>query len=331
MSPNAPAPETAKQHKQDLRGAILEQREMLTSMISSAMRNLSYDCAPLMGDRWALEDRLTRALDEITYCKHLYVLNKDGEQITANITRSGPDETHLGRNRSKRPYMLGILGTTNFRLSEAYISKNSKRPSLTAIRVIRNSNAEHVGFLGADYDLRELPATQGIYQEKSDWQQIKGDPSIRSNLFAQSRAQSRLDERIDEVIPVMVELMTHHGVYHSKLHFSSSRATVWQLDTPYAYHLLGFDDLIDPSTCLAYPRHAYMDIAVVPPDAIEPVYQMFKALRFADENIYLRSGSINIVNGMVALNFSCDGSHYIRFDEFLSNGLEFWFGALGGD
>jgi hypothetical protein len=32
---------------------------------------------------------------------------------------------------------------------------------------------------------------------------------------------------------------------------------------------------------------------------------------------------------MVALNFSCDSSHYIRYDEFLKNGMEFWFGALG--
>lgn len=42
--------------------------------------------------------------------------------------------------------------------------------------------------------------------------------------------------------------------------------------------------------------------------------------------IYLRSGSLNIVNGKVGLNFSCDGTHYLNYDEFLEKGLDFWLG-----
>ncbi len=30
---------------------------------------------------------------------------------------------------------------------------------------------------------------------------------------------------------------------------------------------------------------------------------------------------------MVSLTFSCDGSHYMRYDEFLSKGPTFWSGA----
>lgn len=326
---DATSNEMSAQDQSDIRSVIFKQREMLTSMISRAMRKLSHDCVDLMHDREGLEARLTKALDEIKYCKHLYVMNTDGVQICDNITRKGPDHAHYGRDRSKRPYMLGVLASGNFRLSEAYISKNSKRPSLTAVRVIRDPNAKHVGFLGADYDLRELPATQGLYSEKQGWQQIKGDPSIRTHLFEQQRVESRLDKRLDDAIPLLTELMTHHGVYHSKLHFSSSRATVWQVDNPYTYRLLSYEDLIDTNTCLAYPHHEYMERAIVPPEDITPIFEMFRELRFADENIYLRSGSLNIVNGMVALNFSCDGSHYIRYDEFLKNGLEFWFGHVG--
>jgi hypothetical protein len=33
---------------------------------------------------------------------------------------------------------------------------------------------------------------------------------------------------------------------------------------------------------------------------------------------------------MVSLNFSCDGSHYIPYDEFLAKDLEFWFGTGSG-
>lgn len=43
------------------------------------------------------------------------------------------------------------------------------------------------------------------------------------------------------------------------------------------------------------------------------------------DRIYLRSGSLNVVNGLVGLNFSCDGSHYLPVEEFLSQDARFWF------
>ena len=314
----------------DLQSAVTTQREMLTSLISRAMRKLSRDCVDLMDDRPGLEQLLGNALKdgELSNGKHLYVLNADMVQIVANVTRQGLEQENFGRNRSGRPYMQGIIGTTNFRLSEAYVSRNTKRPSLTAVRVIRDRNNRLIGFLGADFDLRELPATRDTYREPQDWQQMKGDPSIRGNLFGQQRMASIVDDHMDDVLAVLVELIAFHGVFHTKLHFSSSRATIWMVDTPYNYRLLSSKDLTDPDTCLAYPHRDYTDLAIVPQEDIEKIFNMFKQLRFADENIYLRSGSLNICNGMVALNFSCDGSHYIRWDEFLKNGMEFWFGRV---
>jgi hypothetical protein len=61
------------------------------------------------------------------------------------------------------------------------------------------------------------------------------------------------------------------------------------------------------------------------------VFNMFRTLRFADETVYLRAGSLNIINGMVGLNFSCDGSHYMRYDELLEKSAEFWFGSRTQD
>lgn len=312
---------------QNLKDAVRRQREMLTAKISRAMRKLSHACVSHMNERAGLENRLTLELESLTWCKHLYVMDANMVQIVSNVQRGSMDESHFGRDRSARPYMQGIVGTTNFRLSQAYVSRNSKRPSLTAIRVIRDSDNRLVGFLGADFDLRELPATRDVYQESQSWQQIKGDPSIRSNLFNQQRNTSIVDERIDDVLPILAELVVHHGVFHTKLHFSSSRATIWLVDSPYNYRLLSAQDLIDPETCLAYPHRDYTDRAIVPRDDVYKVFDMLRELRFADENIYLRSGSLNVCNGMVALNFSCDGSHYLRHDEFLQKGLEFWFGA----
>jgi len=312
-----------------LQQSIQQQRKLVGELLADTMQRLATQLAAHMADRATLEQMLEEALPHITYCKHLYVLDVGGHQITDNITREGHDPDHLGRERMDRPYMQGILGVTDFKLSEAYISRNKKRPSLTAVQLIRDRQGLPVGFLGADYDLRELPGSGNIYNEPSSWRQIKGDPAIRGGLFLQSRTESAMDQRIDVVLPLITELMVEHGVFHGKLHFSSSRATVWLVQDPFSYRILNIDELTDPDICLALPRAPYTERAIVPPGLIEPIFDLFRELRFADETLYLRAGSLNIVNGMVALNFSCDGSHYLPFDDFLERGTAFWFGTLG--
>ena len=310
----------------NLKETIRLQREKLTAMLGEKMHDLAIKSTHLLNNREELDLLLSGTLPKLPYCKHLYILNTDGVQITDNITQTGRDTDHFARNRMDRPYMQGIIGTTDFKLSDAYISRNKKRPSFTAIQVIRNDNAERAGFLGADFDLRELPGIKETYQEPDNWRQIKGDPAIRSVLFRQQRAESQMDQHLDDILPVMNELISEHGVFHGKLHFSSSRATIWLVDDPFNYRILSFDEIIDPDICLAYPRHDYHEKAIIPVDKIMPIFKLFRSLRFADENVYLRAGSLNIINGMVSLNFSCDGSHYMRFDEFLEKSTDFWFG-----
>jgi len=46
-----------------------------------------------------------------------------------------------------------------------------------------------------------------------------------------------------------------------------------------------------------------------------------------DETLYLRSGMLNIFNGLIGLTFSCDGSHYMPWDEYLDKNLGFWLGT----
>lgn len=309
---------------QTLQATIERQREMLTDLLARSLLRLGRRCAALIPDRQSLEQLLTNELLRLDYCKHIYVLDADGVQITANVTRDGLDDSHFGRNRCGRPYMQHIVGSTDFRLSEAYISRNKRRPSLTAVQVIRDVEGRRIGFLGVDYDLRELPRSEHIYREPASWKQIKGDPSIREHVFSQTRADSGMDQRIDEVFALMTELMTEHGIFHGKLHFSSSRATIWTVQDPFHYRLLDLDGLVDPDTCLAYPRRPYTEHACVPPEAIPAVFEGFRQLRFGDDTVYLRSGSLNVCNGMVGLNFSCDGSHYMHYSEFLNRETEFW-------
>jgi hypothetical protein len=311
-----------------LKEVIRVQREKLTALLGEEMHLLAIKCARIIDRRDELELVLADALPRLSYCKHLYVLNANGVQLTDNVMQSGKEPEHFGRDRMDRPYMEGIIGSTDFKLSEAYISRNKKRPSFTAIQVIRNTEGERIGFLGADFDLRELPGISESYKEPDNWRQIKGDPAIRSVVFHQQRIESQMDKHLDEVIPIMNELIAEHGVFHGKLHFSSSRATIWLIDDPFSYRILSIDEIIDPDICLAYPRHDYHERSVVPVENIMPVFEIFRDLRFADENVYLRAGSLNVINGMVGLNFSCDGSHYMRYDEFLEKGTEFWFGEF---
>jgi len=166
-----------------------------------------------------------------------------------------------------------------------------------------------------------------LYEEPSQWRQIKGDPAIRSGLFQQQRSTSLMDENIDHVLSLHEALMIDHGVFHMHIHFSSSRSTVWHIDDPYVYRLLSMDELADTSICLAYPQRPYFERNIVPESAIAPIFQQFKALRFSDETIYLRNASLNLVKGAVSLNFSCDGSHYLNYREFLERGLDFWIGS----
>jgi len=317
-------------NKSNLKRSVQQQREVLKDLLGLALLRLASDMTPLMiaqtDHHQEIEQLLCIAVKELSYSKALYVMDAQGRQITANVQRQGLDKSQLNRQRAERPYMSDMFADTDFRLSDAYISRNKKRPSLTAIQVIRNAQSERIGFLGVDYDLRELPRDEQLYKDNRQWRQMKGDPAIRNGLFAQERVQNSMDDNIDSVFVVMEELMLEHGVFHGKFYFSSNRATIWLADDPYDYRILSIEDLTDPNIYLAYPSRPYFERAIVPSLSLIKIFDQFKALRFADETIYLRSGSLNVVNGMVSLNFSCDGSHYIAYDEFLNKGLEFWFG-----
>lgn len=310
-----------------LRNAVARQRILLEGILRAPLERLARACQEVWPDRTALEDRLLAGLRTLPSCKYLYVLDHHAHQLTANASPKGLLEGHFGRDRSGRPYLAESLAGERFSLSQAYISRNARRPSLTAVQHIENGNRSVLGYLGADFDLRELPLTRELYQQPEQWVQLKGDPAIRGGLFAQQRVESLMDARIDEVLDLLTELIAVHGFFHGKLHFSSSRATLWLVDDPFRFRILDIEDLTDPGICLAYPRRAYPDQADIPFDRVRDVFRTFRDLRFMDETIYLRSGSLNIFNGIVGLNFSCDGSHYMPWDEFLDKNLSFWLGT----
>jgi hypothetical protein len=310
-----------------LQKTVREQRQALKDLLAESMAEVAEACAKKMDDHETLEAILADEMSKAEYCKYLWVLDKNGRQLTETVTRHGIKKGVIGRDRIARPYLQRALKGEDYYLSEAYISRNRKRPSLTAVKIICNEEGHVIGYLGADFDLRELPHTADQYEAEKNWLQVKGDPAIRGGLFTQQRIESAMDAKIDDVLSLIEEMILARGVFHAKLHFSSSRATLWRVDDPYSYQILNIDELTDPDIILAYRHQEYFEKAIVEPEKISRVFQQFKTLRFADETIYLRAGSLNVVNGMVGLNFSCDGSHYMDYNEFLDKDMAFWFGS----
>ncbi len=312
-----------------LQDSIVQQRKSLMELLHEPMRLLAEDCARVWGDRQALNRILAEALEKLPYCKHLYVVDSRFVQISDNVAHGGLLAGY-GRDRSGRPYVRGVAPGAALLLSEAYISLKERRPSLTALQLVRDDAGVVLGYIGAYFGLRDLPLTRTLYVEPRHWRQIKGDPSIRGTVFHQNRSDSDMDRQLDTVLGVVAELMLYHGVFHVMLHFSSSRAVIWLFSDPYRYRLLDIGALIDPDTCLAYPRQAYPADALIPQERLREVLDNFRALRLMDEMFYLRSGTVNIFNGIVGVTFSCDGSHYIPYEEFLAMDTDFWVGAGQG-
>ena len=233
--------------------SVARQRDALANLLREPLALAAQACSRAWPSRAGLNAALTHALSTMPACKYLYALDTRAIQLSDNISREGLIETDYGRDRSDRPYMREAVPNQGFLLTQAYISLRAKRPSLTAIQIVRDDDGQVLGFVGADFDLRDLPITGKLYDEPTYWRQIKGDPAIRSAVFHQTRSDSQMDLNLDTVLGVMEELMTDRGVFHGKLHFSSSRATIWLVDDPYRYRLLDIDALTDPNTCLVYP------------------------------------------------------------------------------
>ena len=309
-----------------LKDCIHQQRSELAQLLHQPLAQLAHICVDFWDDRDGLNDLLSKNLACIPHCVGLYCRNDRGIQICDNVTEDGIVSGHYGRNRSDRPYMKEAMPSWGFLLSDAYIGLQNHHPSLTALQVV-DEGERKLGYLGADFDLRDLPGNLESYEEPGVWRQVKGDPAIRGQLFQQCRIDSPMDRILEPALSILEELFTQRDVFQCQIHVSSGQVTLWTVTDPYRYRILDHEALSDADICLAYPRKPYAGDAVVPPEAVWPILDTLKALRNADENIYLRVSSINLFNGMVSLTFSCDGSHYMRYDEFLKKSTAFWFGG----
>jgi len=154
--------------------------------------------------------------------------------------------------------------------------------------------------------------------------QIPADPSVRPLLCQQARTANELDARLDEVLGRVGVLMLRHGVFHAKVHFSTGQVALCLLHDPLRYRVHVREEFLDPKMGRAYRCIPYPEEALVPSSEIPRVLAKFKRLRMQDDQIYLHAASFNVVNGLVGLNFSCEGSHYLSYAEFLTRTEELY-------
>jgi hypothetical protein len=306
--------------------AVHNQRVALAQILSAPLACIAQRCEMVWGQRELLDRILSEGLETVPHSVFLYALDANGVQITDNVSKTGLMPEHFGRDRSKRPYMREAVPSWGFLLSDAYLSERANRPSLTALQIVRRDD-EVLGFIGADFDLRDLPVTSEVYEESHDWRQIKGDPAIRGSVFQQHRVDSLMDNNLQTACAIIEELITDRGMFQGVIHFSSSRATIWFVDDPFRYRILDSDALSDPDICMLYPACPYPEDALIPAERVCSILRGMCKLRLADETLYLRSSSINIFNGMISLTFSCDGTHSMSWEEFLRKDTSFWTGC----
>ncbi|MBI3546113.1 MAG: hypothetical protein HY081_05910 [Gammaproteobacteria bacterium] len=307
--------------------AILTKKAALADAISEPMGSISRDCAAIWPQADALDRILQDAIKNIPHCHLLYAWDINGIEISSMVQADSIDPSWRGRDLSQRPYLKNHLPFKGVMLSSVYMSQYVPKQCITALQAVSKNN-NLLGFIAADFAVADLLQDAHLTAPEMHWQQFRGDPAVRGTVFMQERTPSLLDTHIDSALDLIYRLMTQHGVFHSKIHFSSGRCSLWLFDDPYNYRLHGVDEVINPDICLTYPVCAYPANAKITPEQIHHILDEFKSLRFADETLYLRSSSINIINGLVGLTFSCDGSHYMPADEFLQKDLSFWLGTL---
>jgi len=151
------------------------------------------------------------------------------------------------------------------------------------------------------------------------WLQIKGDASVRALLFQQQRTESLFDTSIDRVHEIVHHLLKRKGVFHAKIHYSSSQLTCWFAGDPFCYEKFVREEVLASGFLDRFPDTDHAGrIPVILDQDIERIFTELKRLRLTDETIYLRNAAVNLINGMINMSFSCDGTHYIDHQTFFA-------------
>ena len=297
---------------------IGKQSKALKALFEPNMLKLSKACVLCWSDLDRLDNVLSTYFSSIPYCHLIYAVDKSGKQISSNINPYGIDYSYRNQDLSKRPYSINLYSKRDFMLSPVYMSKNTGRPCISAIHSVRDDSQQFLGFIVADFDLRNLPLAISSYEGSSLPQNCKRRQAL--DLCT----QSAFEKYPTELQGILNKLISEHGIFHVTIHYASAQVMLWSMDEPYQYRVHNAEQLFDQDMYLIYSRFPYPAKAKVSNDQVPEVLELFQNLRDIDERIFLCSGSLNIMNGMVGLNFSFDGTEYMFVDEFLNRDWYNW-------
>jgi hypothetical protein len=306
--------------------------DLRLSALSFALREPLAEIAGLCGETFDQPSRLNQALrsgiQRLETCALVYVVNPFGIQMSANVSRNQQDEEYFGQDLSSRDWFrLARENRDPVFMSDVYISRPENAIGITAVQRIVAHGGTVLGYLCADFLLRNLPLATPDLPRINHWKRIAGDPSIRDLMYHQERNVSAMERSYEDLKVIIHDLVSHRGIFHFKLHFSSSRATLWSAHDPMRYRVHVLEEILKPSICVAYDSQPPIEESCVGGEQLEQVLDLFFTLRTSDPYLYLRAASLNVVNGLVGLNLSWDSQHFLSVDEFLASDSAHWIGA----
>ena len=158
----------------------------------------------------------------------------------------------------------------------------------------------------------------------NSWLQVKGDPMVREFLFSQRRVESLFDAHLEQVHGILRALLTRKGVFHCKVHYSSCQLSCWFCDDVYRSRIDVREEVLAPGFLDQFRDQTIDHLRpLMDEDGLERILGEFSQLRTVDETIYLRNASVNRINGIIGMTFSCDGSHYIDYRTFFDRAENF--------
>jgi hypothetical protein len=138
--------------------------------------------------------------------------------------------------------------------------------------------------------------------------------SMPSQASAPWRRESLYDRHIDELL-ARAEHLLKHGAFHIKIHFSGNQLTCWWFNDPLRYQVYHGETAFADEVLEKCSDTDILGLAISEPE-VAAILKGFKPLRRAEDEVYLRSASINRVNGMLGLSFSCDNIHYLQHKDY---------------
>ena len=191
------------------------------------------------------------------------------------------------------------------------------QPCITALQAVTDKN-QLLGFIAADFHVKDIPITNTttLYRIQHQLKQ--------SGRTAQRRTKTDIDENIDYLIVVLSTLMQEHGIFQRQIYFDNGLCSLSSFDDPCRYQLFNVRELMDPEMLDLYNKADYNEHASVAAERIPEIFAQFKVLRQLDDDTYIRSGSLNIINGQISINLSHDGAHFMNYDKFLNSDLTHW-------